>query len=153
MDLDASIVGRDRLDEGRLVGCEVFLREITAGLLRGACDARRYLALVESVGAPFGNSRDRGREVYLGENLPRNGRPVFRQKGPGGGLVCAEYVFVLIPLAGHDLGDGIAVLREFPGGLEQTRQGLVAIAVHGVLPQPDSARDRNSEPATLRHLV
>jgi hypothetical protein len=60
---------------------------------------------------------------------------------------------VLTPIAGHDLGDGIAILRELPGGLEQTRQGLVAIAVRGVLPQPDSAWYRNRESATLRHLV
>ena len=60
---------------------------------------------------------------------------------------------MLIPIAGDDLGYGIAVLRELPGGLEQTRQSLVAEAVRGVLPQPDSARDRNREAAALRHLA
>src|SRR5215208_120922 len=144
VDPDTSVVGRDRLDEGRLVGREILLREVTSGLLRGARDARCNLAFVESVGAPFGDGRDRGRKVHLGENLPCNRSPAFRQKGPRGGLVCAEYVFVLIPVAGDDLGDGVAILRELPGGLEQTRQGLVPEAVCGFLPQPDSARDRNS---------
>jgi hypothetical protein len=89
----------------------------------------------------------------LGEDLPRNWSPAFRQKGLCGGLVCAEYVYVLIPIAGDDLGNGVAILRELPGGLEQARQRLVAKAVRSVLPQPDSARDRNSEAATLRHLA
>ena len=95
----------------------------------------------------------RGRKVYLGEDLPRNRGPAFRQKGPCGGLVCAEYLFVLIPIAGNDLGDRVAILRELPGWLEQTRQRLVPKAVRSVLPQPDSARDRNREAATLRHLA
>ena len=59
---------------------------------------------VESVGAPFGDGRDRGRKVHLGEDLPRSRGPAFRQKSPGGGLVCTEYVFVLIPIASDDLG-------------------------------------------------
>src|SRR5215210_3331801 len=89
VDLDAPVVGRDRLHEGRLVGCEILLREVTAGLLRGAGDARRYLVLVESVGASFGDGRERGRKVYLGEDLSCGRSPAFRQEGPRGGFILA----------------------------------------------------------------
>jgi hypothetical protein len=60
---------------------------------------------------------------------------------------------VLLPVAGDDLGDGMAILRELPGWLQQARQRLVAQAVHGVFPQPDGAGDRNREAAALRYLT
>ena len=51
------------------MGSEVILGEVTACLLRGARDASGYLALVESVGASFGDGRDRGRQVHLVKQL------------------------------------------------------------------------------------
>src|SRR5215218_112301 len=70
IDPDAPVVRPDRLDRGRLVGREILLREVAAGLLCGPRDARRYPASVEGVGAPFGDGRDRTGKVWLGEDLP-----------------------------------------------------------------------------------
>ena len=152
MDPDAPIVRRDRLDQGRLVCRKVPFREVTAGLLHGACDAPRYRARVESVGPAFGDLRDRCRKVCLEKDLARGGGPTVQQEAPGGGLVRSENVFVLSPVAGDDLGYGVAVLRELPGGLKQARQRQVAKTVRGVLPETDRARDGNGKATGLRHL-
>ena len=118
IDPNTPVVGRDRLDERRLVCREVFFGEVPAGLLNGARDSLCYLAPVEGVRPIFGNGRERGRKVHLGEDLPRNRGPTCWQECPRCGVVFAEHIFVLSPVAGYDLGNGMAVLGQLPGWLE-----------------------------------
>ena len=153
VDPDALVFGGYRLDERRLVGREVFFGQESTGLPGGARDAGGDLTPVEGIGTVYRDGREGGREIHLGEDLTRYRRSPTRQKRSHRRIVRAEYLFVLLPVAGDYLGDGITVLGELPGGLEQARQRLVAEAVHGVLPHPDGTRHGDGKGATLGHFA
>src|SRR3712207_7817670 len=45
------------------------------------------------------------------------------------GLIPAEHLFVLLPVAGDDLGDRVTLLGKLPSGLEKPRERQVAQGV------------------------
>src|SRR5215211_2193081 len=126
VDLDAPVVGRDGIHPGGLVLGEVLLREVPARFLRSARDAPGYLPVVEGVGPALGDGGEGGRQVRLQEDLSGPRRSALQQKGARGGLVPEQKILTNLPVAGEDLGDGVAVLGHLPGGLEQPRERQIA---------------------------
>src|SRR5215210_4869210 len=146
---DAPVVCVDRLYPEGLVSREVLFVQVTASFSYGTRDAPSDLTSIKSIGPIFSDGSKRPREVLLVEELAGPRSAALQQKSRPGGLVPEQKGLTDLPVPGYELGDGVALLGELPGGLQEARERQVAQSIRGVLPEPDRARNRDGETAAL----
>ena len=114
----------------------------------GPFDACREFALVKRCtvgGGYFAQGARGGRQMYA--RAGRRCRPEVTREFRIG----IELGNVLLPLAGRDRADGVALFRVMNGAVEQGSEGQLAVTRRQFHPHADRARHRHRIPAKTRH--